>query len=216
MSELLSQIVLKEPSDTAKKRMELVNFGRRARKFTAEYGVDYSDGYEGLKPDELILLGHRIVHSRNIGEVYRHLAARSSRGRAYYDETVGMQHHETYISLHMTTLSEPMVGTGLDIGAGTGESTLALANAANFVIALDPVEELLAVASSKLAVNDIPHKTIVGDVTRLDQVVPPQFYRYGYLIKRTTILITHRTEKVLRTNLPCPKKGRKVLYTRPH
>lgn len=175
MSELLTRKYQREPVDIARRRMQITDAARAARRFVTDHGINYPDGFEGLSPTELLFLGINVIQSRNVQEVYRYLAAISPTGLCYYDEVIGIQHIEGYLALCSALMqSEPkMVDVGVDIGAGSGESALILSSRAKLTIALDAMPELLPVAEKKLRAAGVNHKTMVADITNLAGQIPP-------------------------------------------
>ena len=90
--------------------------------------LDPNDGFSKITPDELYNLGQRILSSENVWQAYDFLAEPSSSGLPYYDLVIGPQHLRALgaISAALDASIPQKVESGLDIGAGTGTSTLVL------------------------------------------------------------------------------------------
>jgi len=110
------------------------------------------DGFSKITPDELYDLGKRILNAKDVWRAYDILAETSASGLPYYDLVIGCQHlRPTYILfMAIEKLIPQPIEIGLDIGAGTGISTLALVEGkCQKIITIDLNPKLLAWAKRK-------------------------------------------------------------------
>ena len=112
------------------------------------------DNFAALSVQDLVKLGNQIIAQPDVFHAYMLLAHPIPGSSAvYYDALFGPQHREglSYLGdvLHQT---EPqVVERGLDVGAGTGNSSLVLAPHVFVLDLVEPVPAMLAVAQTKVA-----------------------------------------------------------------
>jgi ubiquinone/menaquinone biosynthesis C-methylase UbiE len=108
--------------------------------------LDPNDGFSNITPDELYWLGKKILSAPNIWQAYNILAEPSKSGLPYYDLVIGPQHLRALgtISVALNALFPEKVESGLDIGAGTGTSTLVLTEKCQKITAVDLNPNLLS------------------------------------------------------------------------
>lgn len=112
---------------------------------------DPSDGFKNISVEELHQMGLRILGTQNIWEAYKMMGKIAESGYCFYDLIMGPQHLRALLILSKTLEQyQPVVKSGLDVGAGTGLSTLVLASRCREVVAVDLVPELLRHAARKL------------------------------------------------------------------
>lgn len=111
-----------------------------------------NDGFSKTTPEELYYLGQRILKAQNIWAAYDILAEPSKSDLPYYDLVIGPQHFRA-IALLKAAIEKSIpsrVKKGLDIGAGTGMSTLTLVTRCEEVTAVDLNPNLLNWARARL------------------------------------------------------------------
>lgn len=133
-----------------KQRIDLTTI--LAKAFVERYGEEVSDGFSQITIGELNNLGHRILNCQSIWDVYGVLADVNHKNISYYDLVIGPQHVRGLfaISLVFKKFESEKVQKGLDVGAGTGESTITLASICKHVTAIDRMPQMLAHARKKL------------------------------------------------------------------
>ena len=143
--------------------------------------LDPNDGFSKITPDELYELGKRILRSENVWQAYDILAEPSSSGLPYYDLVIGPQHLRALgaISAAINASIPQKVESGLDIGAGTGTSTLVLTEKCRNIIALDLSPNLLrwterVLEEMKKRKNIHNYQILVGDALFLS--FPPNSF----------------------------------------
>jgi len=124
------------------------------------------DDFSKITPDELYNLGKRILNTKNVWQAYDILAEPSESGLPYYDLVIGPQHLRAFgtISAALDLIPEP-VESGLDIGAGTGTSTLVLAKKCLSVTAVDLNPNLLEWA--KMVLEELKNRMIIHNYQAL-------------------------------------------------
>ncbi len=129
-----------------------------------------SDIYYHISPENMFKLGRKILKGQSIWEAYDLLAEETGRksGETYYDVVIGVQHRESYQALDkgLEFCEKKRVEHGLDIAAGSGESTLVLAKYCQEVDALDVSPSLLNAAGRKLRRKNIKHRLYEMDIMR--------------------------------------------------
>jgi ubiquinone/menaquinone biosynthesis C-methylase UbiE len=125
--------------------------------------LDPNDGFSKITLDELYWLGKKILSAPNIWQAYNILAEPSKSGLPYYDLVVGPQHLRALgtISVAMNALFPKKVESGLDIGAGTGTSTLVLTEKCQKIIAVDLNPNLLS--WTKIALEELKKKKAIHE-----------------------------------------------------
>lgn len=140
-------------------------------------GINARDGFEGVSAKELLEVALRINGAANIQDIYEILAFPSLVGKCYYDIVIAPQHRRAHRILEsVLDQFEGKVEDGLDIGAGSGETTLFLAKHCSRVTALDASPAILQVARRKLEAAHFNHTIVVGDALALEKHLPPESY----------------------------------------
>jgi len=122
-----------------------------------------NDGFSNITPDELYELGKRILRSENVWQAYDILAEPSGSGLPYYDLVIGPQHLRALgaISAALDASISQKVESGLDMGAGTGTSTLVLTKKCQNITALDLNPNLLR--WTKIALEEMKKRKKIRD-----------------------------------------------------
>lgn len=110
--------------------------------------------YEGFDADELISLGLLLLRSEDFVRYYEILAQSPMDGKSnYYDRLIVPQHVRSYrvLTSALKRFELNPVEQGLDVGCGTGESSIILASMCRSITALDIVGPMLNVAEKKLS-----------------------------------------------------------------
>jgi len=121
------------------------------------------DGFSKITPDELYDLGKRILNTGNVWQAYDILAESSKSGLPYYDLVIGPQHLRALgaISAALNALIPNKVESGLDIGAGTGTSTLVLTEKCQKITAVDLNPNLLS--WTKIVLEELKNRKAIQD-----------------------------------------------------
>ena len=126
-----------------------------------------NDGFSKISQDELYQLGKRILKATDVWQAYNILAEASESGLPYYDLVIGPQHLRALgtISTALEASFPKKVESGLDIGAGTGTSTLVVAKKCLSVTAIDLNPELLKWA--KIVLEELKKRGIINSCQTL-------------------------------------------------
>jgi ubiquinone/menaquinone biosynthesis C-methylase UbiE len=180
--------VLLERTDTLSEPMRqqgmqrLRQFAEEAKTWIASKGAyNPSDGFQQIGVDELYNLGIGLLSSRDMVEAYNLLAQKGRSGRTFYDLVIEPQHLRAYevLAQAFAKLEPEMVDKGLDVGIGTGESAIILAQKCRQVTGVDLNEAMLTVAGDKL--EALKRKRRIRDfslvhVNALEMEFPPNTF----------------------------------------
>jgi ubiquinone/menaquinone biosynthesis C-methylase UbiE len=156
MSLLIETAYCPEEAQREEARQAIQTAYREALSFLSRHTLNYPDGFEGIRAGELRDIALAILGCSSILEVYDLLAQTTKKGISFYDAVVLPQHRDGHLALrsalHDSRCEQQRVANGLDIGAGTGESTIILAQeVCNHVTAIDSSHSILQVARRKLS-----------------------------------------------------------------
>lgn len=123
-----------------------------ALKFITDKGVEFKDNFQNLQVDEIFALGLLISDCVNIWQAYDILAEPMTNGICGYDAIFGPARWYTNRGLNkaMQKYTPRNMVKGLDIGVGTGTSTLVLAKRCTQIIGIDVLPSMLGIADAKL------------------------------------------------------------------
>jgi len=147
------------------------------------------DGFSKITLDELYNLGQRILNAKDVWQAYNILAEPSKSGLPYYDLVIGPQHLRGLgaISEALDFLIPPpqKVENGLDIGAGTGTSTLVLTKKCRKITALDLNLNLLN--WTKIVLEELKNRKAIHDY----QILVGDALFLGFSSNSFDIVIAH-------------------------
>ena len=143
------------PIEEARKhefKMNLLSHLDPARQMIDDRGINFNDHFQRLSADEIYNLGLNLLEGKNIWEAYDFLAQPMSNGICGYDAIFGPtgRYVNEGLGKCLKKFTPRHMEKGLDIGVGTGQSTLELAKRCDLVVGIDIMPSMLAIANVKL------------------------------------------------------------------
>jgi SAM-dependent methyltransferase len=135
------------------------------------------DDFRGIDPQVLWHLNYRLLTDcRDVWEAFSMLAEQSPTGKCWYDVLIGPQHAHAHTALGKVVRDfEKRPVAAVDLGAGTGNTSLAIAPKCKSIIGIDPVLPLLEVAAGKFKHKKKGFFTgIEGDALEAAQIIEPE------------------------------------------
>lgn len=133
-----------------------------------------SDDFRGIDPEVLWHLNYRLLTDcRDVWEAFTIMAEESPIGKCWYDVLIAPQHAHAHAALgKVVRENEQRPVAAVDLGAGTGNTSLAIAPKCKSIIGIDPVMPLLEVAAGKFGHKKKGFFTgIEGDALQAAQIV---------------------------------------------